>query len=84
MSTKVKVAKDARLHESTVKKVAAAAPRRKRKVSGKGTPAPSNGPVVHTTVQPEVWTTALGLADGCRARLQVISETEVLVLNNPR
>ncbi len=40
-----------------------------------------NGPVTTTHVSPAAWVTALGLADGDRSRLRVISATTVVVVN---
>jgi hypothetical protein len=76
-----RVSKDASVHESTVKdaaKKAAAMPKRRRQVRDH---AP-NLAVVHTQMHDEVWTRALGLADGDRHRIQVLNDEDVIVHNN--
>jgi hypothetical protein len=40
-------------------------------------------PVITIQVDIDCWRTALGLADNDPRRLRVISETEIVVLNNP-
>lgn len=40
-------------------------------------------PVTRTTVDPQVWATALTLAHGVLTRIERVSNTEVIVHNNP-
>lgn len=72
-----KLSRDARLHESTVKKAASHKPVRRRRQGDKK---------VHdvTTMKMDlrVWREAMKLAKGDRWRIQVISEAEVIVWNN--
>lgn len=72
-----KVCRDASLHEESVKKVAAHKPVRRRRQADKK---------VHevTTMRMDmrVWRAALEIAGNDRYRIQVISESEVIVWNN--
>jgi hypothetical protein len=72
----------ATLAEKTVQKVAAGTvkPPKKRKSGSSKTRATEGRRI---TVNPDVWSTALTLSGGAVTRIEVRTETEVVVHNNP-
>ena len=73
------VERRASLHEDTVKDAAKHVGAYSSKRRGRG-PAKSSS-VTRIVVNDQVWRTALALADGDRHRLQVVTDSEVRVLN---
>lgn len=47
-------------------------------------PDNKNGSVTSSQVDPQVWAAALKAADGDKSRLKIVSETEVIILNESR
>lgn len=81
MSTRVRVRRDARLHENTVQQAERHA-RSFRKRKGAASGHTVGGPVEHQQVEPAVWQKAMELAEGDGRRIEVISLT-VVVVHNP-
>lgn len=71
----------ANVHETTVKRAHELA-RLAKKRKGRG--EAKNSRVQSVVIDPRVWQTAMELANGDVTRIQVISETEVLVVNQSR
>jgi len=76
------VQRDASLHESTVQSAADLAAQYETPRRGRGPDKSSRKVQIVRQVDPQVWKTALGLADGDAKRLVVRSSTEVVVKNS--